>query len=233
MTESQIRAQLVSEPALQIMPSDGSQPWAPAATYLGAAGQQAAPAHQRSFGRAAAPSGHASAGHGTPRGVFDQVATADVLRRSDNISEGDYVARVNQAEYRKARNGEYVIVELKVLVSTYDTHKPETHGCNREGSTVSVFVKHNDNFASNMKEIMLAVCGFDEQGLPRPDDDRVEPSECDAFVSESQPFAGATVFLRAREVPTRAGGLFTRVQWYPCPLKADGNPDLDKLAELR
>ncbi len=77
---------------------------------------------------------------------------------------------------------------------------------------------------------MLAVSGFDPAtGKPRDQDDVVSQAECEAYVSPEQPFAGAMVYIEAREIDTKAGGKFTRVSWWPCPVNADGSPDEGKL----
>ena len=182
------------------------------------------PAGSSPFARPAAP-----AAGGAPRGMFAGVENADITRRNDFIEEGDYVARLLSSEYKPGRQGNYVICELEIVVSSYNAADPTKQRCNMEGSRVSVFIKQNDSFASNIKEVMLAVSGFDEHGQPRPVDDVVSQQECEALVSPEQSFKGRLVYLEAREVPTRAGGKFTRVSWWPCPLKADGSPDTERL----
>ncbi len=165
-----------------------------------------------------------------PRGVFAGVATAQVARAGAYINPGDYVARVASAEWKEpASAGGFrgVLVELEVVMSSYDAAQhPE---CNQEGSRMTAFVKHNQSFASNMKEIILAVSGFDEQGNARAEDSVVSDAECEAFVSATQPYAGVLVYLEAREKPTQAQGKFTKVSWWPMPVRTDGSPDHDKL----
>ena len=189
----------------------------PSQPLYGAPGQPAAPA----------------ASSGIPPNLFAGVENAQVMRRGSYIEPGDYVARLLSAEFKAGRKGNQVILELAVITSSYDHARPETHGCNHEGSTMTAFVKQNDSFLSNIKEIVLALSGFDEKGNPRPETDTVTAAECNALTSPEQPFAGALVYIEARPIKTRAGGDYTRVNWWPCPLNADGTPNLDAIAASR
>jgi hypothetical protein len=163
-----------------------------------------------------------------PRGMFAGVANAQVTRRGQYMNQGDYICQIAEAQFKPGRTGNMVIIELDILESSYDANDQVKSRCNQPHSRVSVFIKQNDNFASNMKEVMLAVSGFDAQGQPRPETDQVSEAECDAFVSKEQPFAGALVYLEAREIATKAGNPYTRISWWPMCKKPDGSPDTDK-----
>ncbi len=160
--------------------------------------------------------------------MFAGVENADVIRRGNNIMAGDYICKVCSSEFKAGRQKNYIITELEVIKGSYDpTSGPE---CNRDGSRMTNFVLQNDNYLSNIKEIILAVSGIDPAtGKGRDPDDVVTQAECEALISPEQPFAGAMVYLEAREVPTKSGGIFTRVSWWPCPVLADGRPDEEKL----
>lgn len=194
-----------------------------------------AAAAQRPFG---APGQPAAPSPGiVPVNLFAGVENAQVIRRGNNITPGDYVAKLLSAEFKQGRKGNYMILELQVLVSSYIADNPQFAGCNPEGSTITVFVKQNDSFLGNVKEIVLAVSGFDDQGHSRDETDPVTQDECNQLVSPAQPFAGAVVYMEARQIKTKAGGDFTRVNWWPCPLKKDAAgtlvPDLDRLTQTR
>ncbi len=221
----------------QAMPEDQVGGWSTLAALLGAAPAstpaQTQPMGRPAFGQRTAPVQQQQPAQQGGRGMFAGVENAEVIRRGNNINPGDYICRVCQAEYKPGRTKTFVIIELEVLKSTYEDGDPARAACNREGSRMTNFVLQNDSFASNVKEIVLAVSGFDAQGQPRDQHDTVTQAECEALVSPEQPFAGAIVYIEAREVPTRAGGIFTRVSWWPCPIKADGTPDEDRLAQTR
>ena len=240
MSETQVR----SLPATtQVMTQDQASGWVPASTLLGAV----ATAPAGGMGRAAfaapqRPGVGAATGAGAPAGMFAGVANADVMRRGNYFTQGDYVARLCSAEYKNGRTGSFVIFELEIIESTYDPDptKAETHEANRVGSRATQFIKQNDNFASNIKEIVIALSGFDPQGKPRDVNDLVSSQECEQLISAAQPFTGAYVYLEARDTSTRAGGEFTRVNWWPMPMKPDSAdaakqvPDFDRLfADIR
>jgi hypothetical protein len=205
-----------------------------AAAASGAPG--GAPGGRAAFGGRAAPAPQTPAPiGGTPATLFSGVEGAHVYRRGSNMEPGDYIAKLDTAEFKAARTGKnHIILGVKIIVSSYDANNPDKAQANQEGSTCAIFINQNDNFTSNMKEVMLAVSGFDAQGKPRPEDDVVTQDECAALISEQQPYTGALVYLEARSITTRAGNPFTRISWWPCPQLADGSPDLTKLmAEVR
>ncbi len=221
-------------PTTQAQNEDLSGGWQTLSALLGVGAAPApAPAPAAAGGRAAfgqrAQPAAAPVAQGVPRGMFAGVENADVVRRGNNIAPGDYICRVCSSEFKQGQTKNFVITELEVISSSYDESRPETHGSNREGSRMTNFVQQNQNFASNIKEIILAVSGFDAAGKARDQDSTVTQEECEALVSAEQPFTGAIVYLEARQGPTKNGGQYTRVNWWPCPLKADGTPDHEKL----
>lgn len=225
-TEAECRALPPTTPA---MPESQQGGWLTLAGLL-PAGAPTAPAPaagtRSAFGTRPAPQAAAPAPSGAaPASLFAGVESAEVYRRGNNMNEGNYIAKVCSAEHKDGRTAQYVIFEVEILTSTYNANDPMYSGCNREGTRATIFCKKNENFASNMKEIILALSGFDPQGLPRPEDDVVTKEECMAAIGPEQPFTGAIVYIEARIVKTKAGGDFTRVSWWPCPLKADGTPD--------
>lgn len=223
--------------------------WMPVEQMLATLGpaalpQQAAPMQQvptmRAVGQPPQQQAVGPAGGGgsdaVPRGLFSGIETAQVFSRGNNAEEGDYVIRVDECIYKQMRSGKSgIIIEATVLVSSFDANDPTKQKCNREGSKVSLFIMKNDNFASNVKEVLLALCGFDANGQARPDDSPVSQDEAAAMVSQQQPFAGVCAYIEARVIMTKgANGAaphpFTRVSWKPCPIDASGNPNLPALA---
>jgi hypothetical protein len=219
-------------PATPAMTEDQSSGWSTIAALLGASAAPA-PGARGAFTRpgtvAAAPAATAQGAGDVPRGLFAGVENAQVIRRGNYLNAGDYIARLCSAEFKKGRSKNQVIIEVEILTSSYDANDPQKNGCNQEGSRGTIFIQHNDSFTSNIKEIVLAVCGFDEQGKARDVTDMVTQEECDALISAAQPYAGALVYLEARQITTKGGNPFTRISWWPCPLNKDGTPDTDKL----
>ena len=161
--------------------------------------------------------------------LFSKVEGAEVYRKGSYMEAGDYIAKLVSAEVKQGRTKTMIILEVAILTSSYNPDVPEKQGCNQEGSRATIFVQQNENFLSNVKEIMLAVSGFDPQGRARPEDDTVTQAECDALVAPEQHYAGALVYLEARVITTKTGNPFTRISWWPCPQLADGSPDTEKL----
>jgi len=218
-------------PGTMVMPQDQSRPWAPKETYAPTATHPAPPPAAGFGGRQAPAAGGAVAG--VPRGAFAGVENAEVYQRNPNLNEGKYIFELLEAEYKQLRaGGAAIIIEGRILVSTYDPNLPHTAQCNKEGTLVSIFVKQNDNFASNMKEIILALSGFDAAGNPRPMDDVVTAQECEELVAAGQVYKGRKVYLEATGITTKAGKPYTRVNWHPCPVDATGAPDMAKFSQL-
>jgi hypothetical protein len=228
--------QAAAQPGALVMREDQVGGWVTAAqafgsptapTFGGPAAQAPAQAPAPGgFRQTSAPMG------GAPRGAFAGVETAEVYQRNPMLHAGNYVVRITSAEYKSLRaGGNAVIIEMGVVVSSYDPNDPNSHQCNREGTSASVFIKQNDSFASNMKEIIIALSGFDQSGNPRPLDDVVTQAECEALVGAEQAYVGRYAYVEAREILTRQNKPFTRLNWSPCPLRADGTPDLERLAQ--
>ncbi len=160
-----------------------------------------------------------------PAGLFNGVANASVTRRGNNITGGDYLGRFVQAEYKEGQQGTYVIIEVEIVASTHAENDPINGMSNPIGQRVTIFVKKNQNFDGNIKEIMLSLSPHNPDGSTRDDTSIIPQQETAALLTQPCPFAGQFVYLQAREVPTKVGGKYTRVNWWHCPKDAQGNPD--------
>lgn len=221
-------------PTTQIMPQDQSSTWAPVSAIFPASAP-AAGLGRSAFAPPAAARPAQTAAIGAPKGLFAGVPNAEVMRKGAYLNQGDYVAKLCSAEFKTGRQKNMVIMEVDVVASTFDNQKPDTADCNREGSRASIFIQMNDSFAGNIKEIVLAVSGFDQAGNPRDVHDTVTQEECEALLAPEQPYAGAHVYLEARQITTKGGNPYTRTQWWPMPMKPSATeagkvePDWDKL----
>jgi hypothetical protein len=230
-------AAVAQYPAAAAMAEDQSGGWKKVSDFLPAATPQqpAPPAFQQpafpAFQQTASPAFQQPAAQNgvLPRGLFAGVANAQITRRGQYFNAGDYICRLTEATYKSGRSSNMVILELEIVESSYDDKDPARSKCNQPQSQGSVFIKQNDSFNGNMKEILIAVSGFDAAGNCRPDTDTVGPEECEALVSAEQPYKGALVYIEAREIITKENRPFTRISWWPCPKLQDGKPDTDKL----
>ncbi len=229
-TETEARA---FPPTTQAMTQDQSSGWKTIGELLGAVlnapAAAAAPGQRGAFGGRVLQTAAGAAG----AGIFAGVEGAQIMRRGNNFEEGNYVCKLGSAEYKQGREKNFVICEMEIVISSHDPADPSTSLCNREGTFATVFVQKNDSFVHNMKEIVVACSGFDEQGNPRDPNSIVTADECAQFVSVEQPFAGALVYLEARKVTTKKGGEFTRISWWAMPKDAAGAPDFERLKQLR
>lgn len=228
-----------SRPAPGAAPIQPAQTAAPASRWGAAnAQQQALPANQPQTSQPApTPAAGRNWGGGArsqpvvSRSPFAGVESAEVYQRNAYIQDGDYVLKILSVIFKEGRNSNMVIIEADVLVSNYDpTAAPQA---NHEGTRISTFINaKNDSFLSNVKEFIIAASGFDTSGNPRPLDDQVGADECEQAMGPDQPLAGALLYVKAREVVTKAGTPFTRVNYHPAALLPDGTVDLNKCVEL-
>jgi hypothetical protein len=158
---------------------------------------------------------------------WSKVKGASVSFRNPRLSPGMYVLRIHEIKWVKGREGNFLVVEGNVLISSYDAARPETQEAQQEGRRVSILHKHNDSFGSNAKGLLWAVSGFDAAGVPRSLDDPglEDPAEYDAMISEQQPAQGALIAVRVTQAKSRAGNPYPRYDYWPCKALPDGKPD--------
>lgn len=170
-----------------------------------------------------------------PAGLFNGVSNASVTRRGNNMNPGDYIARFIAAEYKEGQKGSYVISEVEIVATSFVQGDPIKGNCNPIGQRVSVFVKRNQSFDGNIKEIMLALSPHNSDGTIRDESSAIPPGETAALLQQPCPFAGQYVYMEARDVDTKGAhgqppGKFTRISWWHCPKDAAGNPDTATMA---
>lgn len=224
-------------PTLQATNEANTDGWFTVGHYLAkhgqpaavAAPQMAAPVQGGFAGRAAAPQQTAIA----PGNLFAGIENAQVYQKGSYYTPGEYVAKITSHEYKKGRKADQLILETHILVSSYDPTDPASQEALREGTHATAFVARNDNWLSNCKEIIIAASGFDDKGSWRGHDDAVSQEEGMALVGAEQAYAGALVYIEAKVIKTKAGGDFTRLNWWPMPVDADGKPDFNKLNQIR
>lgn len=158
---------------------------------------------------------------------FAGVETAEIGFKRLPYLEGHpqgftYLVEVLEIKFQAGRNGDFVFLEVEIIQSSYNQANPETLAANQPGTRASIGLKKNDSFASNMKELVIALTPPDAQGNWRPDNDMVTQAECDELVSEAQPAKGRLLKITATVVKTRAGGDFTRPNFYPAVKMPDG-----------
>jgi hypothetical protein len=157
------------------------------------------------------------------RSPFAGIETAEVSQRNPFLEAGQYILKILSMVYKEpTRTGGYtgIIIEVEVVTSSFDPQNCPLS--NQEGTRACIFMKQNDSMASNFKGLLIAACGFDNDGNPRPVSSVVTAEEAETAVGPESPFAGALVFDVANSSPTRAGGTFTYHNFHPVALNADG-----------
>jgi hypothetical protein len=167
---------------------------------------------------------------GPDASLFAGMESAQISRRGSFITEGDYILRLSSSEWKLLRkSGKYSgVFEFVVAVSSYNAADPRTHKALTEGTGTTVFIQKNDSFNGNMKEMILALSGFDKAGQPRPETDVVTPAEVAATFGPGQPFAGAEIYCEARDRKTKEDKDFTNMNYWPIPKTADGKYDMER-----
>ncbi len=219
----------------------------PSRSNQAAAQPAAAPAQSR-FGQrpAAAPAQPAAAAPrtgfgGRPaappvrRSPFAGIESAEVREgRGDYVTDGNYVNKIVDIFLKDMRSGKQaVLVEMEVVVSSFDAADSSTHGCNKEGDKVTQFFHFGDSFLSNFKSFAKAAAGFDDAGQPMPDEEVTE-AYCESLLSSEQgptPLLNCFVYIEARTKPQQRdpSKTFTYVDFSPVKLNADGTPDLTSI----
>ena len=187
---------------------------------------QQAPSQQGWGGQQAAGSQQRAPQYGSP---FAGIEQATFTHRNAYLEPGRYVLRTKDLKYVSGRNGDFLFLEASVEVSTYNQADPTTHGCNQIGSIVSIGLKKNESFLSNVKKLMIALSGFDQAGNPRDPEDTVSQQEVNAAISDEQPYRGALIYVEANRRQSREGNEFTFYDYWPCKANADGTPDLNSI----
>ena len=170
--------------------------------------------------------GGGGGGGGGRKSAFNSVGGAQVTRRLPYLSEGDYIFCVHKMFYNEGRTSNAVICEGQVINSNnYGTSQALA-----EGSAATIYIGKNDAFDRNVKELILALSGFDAAGNPRPDDDYVPPEECEHWVSEANPAQGIMIYVRARVLPLKSDSTkaFTALNYWPVAKLPDGSIDWTK-----
>jgi hypothetical protein len=231
-------------PATQVHREDGIGGWQPLSKILPAAPAPAAapPLNRTAYAPPAGPTQLPQPVGGAPDpSLFAGMESAQISRRGAFLTAGDYILKLSSAEFKNLRKGGMAaICEWIVMVSSYRQDNPTTHGCITEGSGVTTFIKKNDSFNGNMKELILALSGFDKSGQPRPETDQVTAQEVSRMLSPEQPFTGQCIYVEARdrELKDKPGQFYTNLNYWPMPMKPDGvggtTWDFDRLArEIR
>lgn len=208
-------AEIAQLPAGTQVCVDG-QTWVDVATIAASAPQQAAqgggwgnraPAQQQQATQRGGW-GNRSAGNGG-RGKYAGVSNAEVgMARNPYLPEGEFIIRVVDSSFNQGRDHNAQIIEADVIMGDPN---------NFDGKRVTLYFKVNDSFLGNMKELVIAASGYDDQGNPRPREDHVTEEETEAMLDGEHPgIVGALLYVEARQIITRGGNPFTRYSFWPC-----------------
>jgi len=140
-------------------------------------------------------------------GVFDTIGNAAVGQGGNYLKSGhQYLVEVLRALMKRGRQGEqFFIVELLIHESDDSTNPPGFR------ASWTVNMKH-DASLGNIKWFLGACYGIpvaDKQRL----DTEITSQVAEFAVSEQNPLAGRLLEVAVHEVPTRAGGKFSKHDW--------------------
>ena len=158
-------------------------------------------------------------------------ASTPTARNPLLAGNGKYVLHVVSSTFNRGRDHNAQIIEADVLAAQAMGTDPITP----EGARTTLYFKQNDSFLGNMKEIVIAASGFDEQGNPRPRDSQVTTAETDQFLNGDSPLVvGSLIYCEARNTTTRSGTPFTVYNFWPCKSAGTGEdgkpiPDFDSI----
>lgn len=135
--------------------------------------------------------------------IFDKIGDAKVSQDGNWVRPGKYTARIDGVKLVKKFNGEqFVAIEMHVLSVLED----EDGSGHKVGEDITHLLKvQNPSFLGNFKQFASTAleCNPDDLGK----------AEADRVTSDEQPLAGIEIAFNARQVPTKAGGQFTKVMY--------------------
>ncbi len=132
--------------------------------------------------------------------IFDGIESAKVSGAGNWVRPGKYTAEIVATRLTKKFTGEqFLAIEMKiasVIQADDEGHKA--------GEDITHLLKvANPSFLGNFKQFASIALGCDA--------DEVGKAEADRIASDEQPLAGIVVAFTARQVPTKAGGQYTKV----------------------
>ena len=132
-------------------------------------------------------------------GLFDGIEKVEVSQRSEYLQPGSYVLEIQAIKEGTSRSGEdYFLSEFKIIESSNPELPP--------GAPVTwMTMKRFDSFLKGVKAFIASAAGCTV--------DEVTQAICAAAISDEQPMAGARVSAFAKNVVTKKGGDFTKVQF--------------------
>lgn len=140
-------------------------------------------------------------------GVFDTIGNAAVGQGGNYLKSGhQYLVEVLRALMKRGRQGEqFFIVELLIHESDDSTNPPGFR------ASWTVNMKH-DASLGNIKWFLGACYGIPVADKTRLDTE-ITSQVAEFAVSEQNPLAGRLLEVAVHEVPTRAGGKFSKHDW--------------------
>lgn len=136
-------------------------------------------------------------------GVFGGIKDAKKQAGGVYFKKGVYVVEVKAVKTGKTRkNVIFFVVECKII----ESDNPERSA----GMSVSWMVTADkDAFLSNVRGFVAEATDVDFESVDEPD--------AEAVCSQDNPLEGLIIKAEAVDVPTKAGGTYTRVTWERLP----------------
>ena len=133
--------------------------------------------------------------------LFKGIAKAKATQGGVYIVPGNYLFEIQACKEGRTRKGDgFFVAELKVI-ETDNSDRPVGSICSW------MAMDAHDSFLNNVKAFVCGVTGSE-------DNEEIDEETLDTIVGEKQPLAGTQVKCQATNVKTRAGGDFTRCNWF-------------------
>lgn len=132
---------------------------------------------------------------------IDQIISSDARRQSEYFTPGSYLVEINDFKQGKNRKGrDYVVLETSVI----DSDSPSNHP--RGSKRTWLCMQDVDSTPRNVRGMLCAVLGVSNEGLTA---DMVEEALTPDEDTGKSSLAGLRAYIHARNVPTKAGGTYT------------------------
>ena len=135
--------------------------------------------------------------------IFDKIGDAKVGQDGNWVRPGKYTATIHAVKLVKKFNGEEFVAIEMVIASVLDNDDGKGHKVEEE--ITHLMKVQNPNFLGSFKQFASVALGCDADDLGKP--------EADKITSDEQPLAGIEIAFKARQVPTKKGGQFTKVMY--------------------
>lgn len=144
-------------------------------------------------------------------GLFQKIKDARASFQSNYVRPGHYIARIERVKQAKTRKDEdFIAIEMKCIV-VIDNDSGRGHKVGEDMS--HLLMAKNDSSIGNFKRFVMNVMEASEE--------EVTEEACEHIVSDNQPLCGLFAEVFAKEIVTKKGTPFTRIDYKRAVPKED------------